>query len=148
MCLVWCIYARWWKYENTLNVILRTVFVASHPSCLAWKGEEHQIQKNSVPYYFKFVTTPSDNKNKKQNITAVFFTKLKFDYHVWGGQLCCIILPGVVTSVMKRHTGGSRNGQIGIMLCLFGVRTKWRKSLLLPNILYLRNGLTSIIPIS
>ena len=27
-------------------VLLRTLFVMSHSSCLAWKGEEHRIQKN------------------------------------------------------------------------------------------------------
>ena len=36
---------------SILYVLLRTLFVMSHPSYLAWKGEEHRIQKNPDLYY-------------------------------------------------------------------------------------------------
>ena len=33
---------------SILYVLLRTLFVMSHPSYLAWKGEEHRIQKTQT----------------------------------------------------------------------------------------------------
>ena len=51
-------------------VLLRTLFVMSPPSCLAWKGEEHRIQKTqtiTTRWGQKNIQPPKKNQNLFQN---------------------------------------------------------------------------------
>ena len=59
-------------------VLQHTLFVMSRPSCLAWKREEHWIQKNPDPYYY----TRHSNLEKIWN-SELFSVRYVDGYVTW-----------------------------------------------------------------
>ena len=61
---------------SILYVLLRTLFVTSHPSCLDWKGEEHRIQNT------KTYTTWAEHGAQTHTGTSSYFTACVFTAHI------------------------------------------------------------------